>query len=402
MNSDVLELGAIDLMDSSITLDSKTLQELPRLRILQVSARYPPFAGGTETHTFEVSNRLVERGHAVTVLTANPDKKLEPLEEMNGVQAHRIPVWPARGDYYVNPQVYEVVRAGQWDVVHCQGYHTFMAPAAMLTALRSRTPYFVSFHSGGHSSRLRTALRGVQRQLLRPLLARAQRLIAVSKFEMRLFRDKLSLPHEKFAIIPNGGEIPRVPSDLKEDLRRANGTLILSVGRLERYKGHQRVIAAMPQVLERVPDARLRIVGTGAFEKNLRAQARELGIEARVEIAGIPVKNRWEIATLLASGALVVLLSEYEAHAIAIMEALVVGRPVLVLDTAGLHDMVEAGLVRGIPLSSTSAQVAQAIIEELDKPMNPAKLKLPTWDDCVDALSNLYYQAASHKMTAGS
>lgn len=363
------------------------------MRILEISARYPPFAGGTETHTFEVSNRLVQRGHHVSVLTGNPANNLMPYEEMHSVQVHRLPVWPAQGDYYINPKIYAFVRDFDCDIVHCQGYHTFMAPAAMLAAARSGKPYFVSFHSGGHSSTFRMAIRGLQRQLLRPLLARAERLIAVSKFERNLFSRKLGLPPEKFVVIPNGGEIPTLAPELKEELQKQSGTLILSFGRLERYKGHQRVIAAMPEILRQKPDARLRIMGTGPYEDALRARVRQLGLENCVEIGGIPIKDRMEMAKVLGSASLVVLLSEYEAHAIAIMEALVLERPVLVLDTAGLHDMVEAELARGIPVGRTKEQVAQAILTELDMPLKPVKVKLPSWDDCVNVLENLYAQS---------
>jgi len=42
--------------------------------------------------------------------------------------------------------------------------------------------------------------------------------------------------------------------------------LIVSGGRLERYKGHHRAIAALPELIRRVPDARLYVVGTGPYE----------------------------------------------------------------------------------------------------------------------------------------
>src|SRR5206468_2382550 len=41
------------------------------LRLLYVTARYPPHVGGTEVHTAEVATRLAARGHHVTVLAAD-------------------------------------------------------------------------------------------------------------------------------------------------------------------------------------------------------------------------------------------------------------------------------------------------------------------------------------------
>ena len=42
-------------------------------------------------------------------------------------------------------------------------------------------------------------------------------------------------------------------------------------------------------------------------------------------------------------------LSEYEAHPVAVMEALALGVPAVGLDTAGIGDLVQDGLVRGVP-----------------------------------------------------
>ncbi|MGO9332876.1 MAG: glycosyltransferase [Acidimicrobiales bacterium] len=42
--------------------------------------------------------------------------------------------------------------------------------------------------------------------------------------------------------------------------------LVCSVARLERYKGHDRLIAAMPALLELAPDAHLAVIGRGGLE----------------------------------------------------------------------------------------------------------------------------------------
>ena len=139
------------------------------------------------------------------------------------------------------------------DLVHCQGYHTLVAPLAMLTALRARIPYVVTFHSGGHGSALRRSVRPLQAWLLRPLLIRAGRLIAVSDFEAALFARRLRIPLGAIEVIPSGVTLPEV-----EDAQSPSGPpLILSIGRLERYKGHHRVLEAVPAVNEARPGTRL-------------------------------------------------------------------------------------------------------------------------------------------------
>ncbi|HEX3723207.1 MAG TPA: glycosyltransferase family 4 protein [Nitrolancea sp.] len=357
------------------------------LRILAVTARYLPLVGGTEIHTYETARRIARSGNDVTVLTTNPGTNLAEEEWSDGVHIVRVPCWPAQGDYYLAPRVARVISRGGWDLVHCQGVHTLVSPLAMLAAKRANAPYVVTFHSGGHSSRLRTGLRGVQHAVLRPLLARAERLIGVSRFEAEFFRARLRLPAERFVVIPNGAHLPDAPP--VKGTRKA-GPLIVSVGRLERYKGHQRVIAALPYVLGSRPDARVRIVGRGPFEASLRQAACELGVADRVEIGALPASDRAAMASILAEASVVTFLSEYESQGIAAMEAIQLKRPVLVADASALHELVENGLASRVAVHSTPQQVAAAILEQLDRPLIPPDVALPTWDNCAEQLLGLY------------
>jgi glycosyltransferase involved in cell wall biosynthesis len=247
-------------MPELVRTDGSLNQVDERMRILFVTPRYAPLVGGIETHCAEVAQRLTARGHDVTVLTTTPGGNLPAIEQIDGVSVRRVRAWPARGDLYLAPGIFQYVRrhAHELDVIHCQGYHTFVAPTAMLAARRAGVPYVVTFHSGGHSSRLRTMIRGPQQRALRRLFASASLLIGVSRFEANLFQKRLGLPPEKFAVVRNGSQLPR---EATVDEHPSSVPLILSVGRLERYKGHHRMIAAMPHVLEEIPDARLRIVG---------------------------------------------------------------------------------------------------------------------------------------------
>src|SRR5262249_55524255 len=157
-------------------------------------------------------------------------------------------------------------------------------------ALRAGIPYVATFHGGGHSSRLRTRLRGTQLRLLRPLLARAQALVAVAPFEVDHYGEALDLPRSRFVLIPNGADLP-APTTARA-AAPGRPPLIASVGRLERYKGHHHVIAALPNVLERRPDARLWIAGSGPYEAKLETLAERLGVRDRVDIHAVPANER--------------------------------------------------------------------------------------------------------------
>ena len=364
------------------------------LRVLVVAARYLPYMGGLETHVYEVGRRLARAGVEVTVLTTDVSGRLPAFEESEGMRIRRVRAWPANKDYYFAPGIYRVITCGRWDLVHCQGYHNLVPPLAMLAAWRANIPFVLTFHSGGDVSRLRKALRGLHWTMLRPLLSRARKLIAVSEFEAGFFRERLRLPAERFVVIPNGAHLPHmfepeVAADQADD-----GPLIVSIGRLERYKGHQRVVAALPKLLEQVPDARVRIVGVGPYESTLQKMASRLGVAERVEIQAVPSGDRGGMAELIARADLVTLLSEYESQGLAVMEALTLGRPVLVAATSALQELAELGLAHAVPLESTPEEVATAVASQLRRPLVPQNVALPTWTACAASLLALYQSIA--------
>lgn len=355
------------------------------MRILMVAARCYPFVGGIETHVQEVGPRLVRRGHTVDVLTTDPSGKLPVEEEVCGMRVRRVPAWPRELDLYVAPGIFTGIRRGTWDLVHFQGYSSFVVPIGLLAAVGRDVPFVLTFHSGGHSSRLRKAVRPTQHALLRPLVARAARLIGVSEFEADFFSARMRVPRERFVVIPNGAAMPAATSGVKVDPH-----LIVSGGRLERYKGHHRAIAAMPELMRRVPDARLHVLGSGPYEAELRRLVERLGLEDRVTIAAIPGSERQRMADLLASAGLFVLFSEYEAHPVAVMEALSLRRPVLVTDTSGLGELAAKGLCRAIARDVGPGALAAAMAEELEAHRQVPDLALPDWDACAQALCDVY------------
>jgi glycosyltransferase involved in cell wall biosynthesis len=332
-----------------------------RMRVLMVAARYYPYMGGVEAHTHEVAQQLIARGQSVTVLSTDPSGRCGAAEHHDGIDLLHVRTWPKRGDYYFAPAIAGKITSGAWDVVHVQGYHTFVAPLAMAAAIWRGIPFVITFHSGGHSSRFRNSLRRIQHALLRPLIRRAEQLIAVSDFEADFFSKRLRIARERFAVIQNGARLP-CPSRC---CSREQGPLIVSIGRLERYRGHHRAILAFSELAQRMPQAHLRILGEGPYEKPLRQLVRALELDERVTIKGIPPHDRQGIADVLGSARLVVLLSEYEAHPVAVVEALALGCNVLVSDTSGLREIANKGLCRSIPLDASSCAAARAMANEL-------------------------------------
>ncbi|HUY79937.1 MAG TPA: glycosyltransferase family 4 protein [Ktedonobacterales bacterium] len=399
-------LGGPVAPDGKVSFIAENAGYQPPLRVLLVTPRYFPQIGGTETHVAEVSRRLVRADVTVTVLTTNPDGTLAPEElEPDGPRIVRVRAWPTDKDYFFAPDIYDVIMRGQWDVIHAQGVHTLVAPMAMYAAWRAGIPYVVTFHTGGDASLVRKLLRGAQWQALRPLLAHAVRLIGPSTWETTYFQRQLALPADRFLVIPNGAHhLPTHDHAAKAnttiDAPAADSPLIVSVGRLERYKGHHRVIGALPHVRKVFPGARVRVVGVGQYEGALRRLTEQLGIVDCVEIGGVPPGDNDGMTAIIRRASLVALLSEHEAHGLAALEALALGRPTLVANTTALQELARNGWARATPLGASDAAIAAAIIAQLRHPLIPTDVTLPTWDACAADLLALYRSIARRSQCA--
>lgn len=363
--------------------------ELGTARVVVATTRCLPDIGGIESHVHEVTTRLQGRCGSLEVLTTDRTGRLPARGEVGGVAVRRFRAHPRSRDYYASPGLFAALLRARADVVHVQGVHTLVPPVAMLAAILRRIPFVVTFHTGGSSSRLRARSRGLQWRLLAPLLRCAARLVAVSRHEAATFEEVLGLAPGSITVIRNGGGLDET-ADGTAPAVRPDGDLVVSIGRLERYKGHHRAIAALPHLVQKRPGARLLILGSGPYETELRRIAEEYGVAERVEIRYVPPVERETMAATLAGAGVVTLLSDYEAHPVAVMEALALGRPTVVLRTSGMTELADLGWVLGVPDDADATQVADALLEQLDTPRVPSTDELPTWDTCAGELEQVY------------
>jgi glycosyltransferase involved in cell wall biosynthesis len=355
-----------------------------RTRVLIVTARFFPEMGGVETHVHEVAARLASRGFDVQILTTDRSGRLPKIETTSAATVRRVKAWPAKRDYYLAPGVFlEILKSG-CDVIHVQGCHTLVPPLAMLAALVKGVPYVVTFHSGGHSSSLRNQMRDAQWRLLAPLFRRAAGWIGVSRYEADFFARAMGLPRDRIDVVPNGAAMPE-----SVDAGPASGMLIASVGRLEKYKGHHRVIRAFAEVSKRHPEAELRIVGEGPYRPQLETLAERLGLRRKVTIGGVPPQDRKGMSRILSRARLVMLLSDYEAHPVAVMEALALGRPVLATNCSGFVELAEQSMVSVVEPDASETEIADAVDRILATPAAPSRMALPSWDACAARVAAL-------------
>ncbi|MBW4042385.1 MAG: glycosyltransferase [Acidobacteria bacterium] len=359
-------------------------------RVLQVVQRFAPELGGLETHVAEVTKRLVgTRDIEVTVLTTDRTGRLPREDRVGGVRVIRRRSYRRNGEEYLSPGLVRVIRRGGWDLVHVQGSQTTVPTLAMLAARSARIPYVLTFHSGGHSHAGHARITRIQDAINRPLLKRAAKLIAVSRFERSKFARVTGLPLERFEVVQNGGALPPVPTGAAP----VRGSIVTS-GRLEQYKGHHRAIAALPLIRAQLPEATLTVLGSGPYEAELRRLAEAKGVAGAVTFRHLLPAERSEMAAILSRSSVMAALSSYEAHPVAVMEAVALGLPVVGCDVAGTGDLVEDGLVTGVPLDADDATVAEALLEQLraddGTPHRAPDFALPTWESATDAIAAVY------------
>lgn len=350
-----------------------------------ISTRSQPEIGGIESHVVEVAARVAALGYDLEVLTTDRSGRLPKAERMDGYVVRRFRAYPAGRDWYFSPGLFWAALRTKYDVVHVQGIHTLVPPLAMIAAILRRTPFLLTFHTGGNSSAFREKARRTQFRILSPLLRRAARLVGVSLYEARRFEEILGLPAGAITVIRNGGSLPPVRGEVTPE-----PGLVVSVGRLERYKGHHRAIEALPYLVKVRPDARLEILGEGPYEAELLALADQLGVRDRVTIRFIPPPDRALMGEILAGVGAMVLLSDYEAHPVVVMEALTAGRPAVVSRTSGLTELEELGWVVGVDQHASAEETARAIERQLDDPILPDRADLPTWETCVAGVTDTY------------
>jgi glycosyltransferase involved in cell wall biosynthesis len=371
---------------------SAMIPNRPRpLRVAMVSALALPEMGGIETHVHEVSTRLAGAGVDVTVLTTDRSGELPIEEDFPGYHVRRWPTYPRSQDYGLAPGLARHLMSEHYDIVHVQGIRTLLAPTALAAARRAGVPSVLTLHTGGNRSALRQSLRPLQFRLCSPLLRGAAAVVAVCEYERRKFAELLGVSNGTIRLIRNGSDpLPIDPSAEKHD----GSPLLVSGGRLERFKGHHRILGAMPAILAQAPDARLVIVGDGPYERPLRAMANRLGVADRVSICRFGPDQRGSLGRLVVDADVFCLLSESEAHPIAVMEAVGAGTKALVADTTGLSELGRAGLVTTIPLKASAAQIAATVLDLAAAP-DTAPAPSMSWDGCAAELHHLYCEIAT-------
>lgn len=223
------------------------------------------------------------------------------------------------------------------DAVFCG--HLFMAPLALLIARLKRAKLIVQMH--GIEAWQRPGV------LSRRAVEAADLVLCVSRYTRAQVLGWAAIAPERAMVLPNtvgNGFTPDDGAALRATWGLQDKRVLLSVGRMsaqERYKGHDRVIAALPLLLDANLDLMYVVAGDGDDRGRLQTLAQQQGVADRVRFVGV-----LDAATLVEAyrmADLFVMPSTGEGFGIAFLEAMACGTPVLGLAVAGARDALADG-----------------------------------------------------------
>jgi glycosyltransferase involved in cell wall biosynthesis len=320
--------------------------------------------GGAERQLVALAVGMRDRGAEVEVVSFYPGGELAQALQSAGI-AHHV-----------------VGKAGRWDVLRFTGrllrhlrqreqgilYGFLPLPNIMLALCR---PFLrkATIVWGVRSAAMDLAaydwLSRLSYRLESLLSAVPDLIIANSHAGARHARER-GFPSGRIAVVPNGIDMQAFAYDA-QGRERVRAELGLSprdvavgmVARIDPMKGHETLIRAAPRVLEKVPDARFVLVGSGdvSLRRRLDALAQSLHVDHRIQW----VPERPDMAAVYSAFDLFCLPSRGEGFSNAIAEAMACGRACIVTDV-GDSAVIVGDCGRVVPPGDADA-LAAALIE---------------------------------------
>ncbi len=352
------------------------------MKILMLSWEYPPrVVGGIARVVHDLSHKLVNEGHEVTVVTYR-DGNVPYYEDDDGVDVYRVDNfmissnnfidWVMQLNFNMIAKVGEIIsEKGNFDVIHAHDWLTAYAGKTLKYAYS--TPLVSTIHAteAGRNSGIHGDMQRYINDTEWMLTYESSEVIVNSNYMKNELQRLFGLPYEKINVIPNGVNLNLFNDVQKDyDFRRRfamdNEKIILFIGRLVYEKGIQTLVSAMPKILANYHDSKLIIAGKGGMLDELKAQVNSLGLGNKVYFTGHLASK--DVQKMYKCADVSVFPSTYEPFGIVALEAMLSGTPVVVSDIGGLNEIVDHGINGMKSYAGNANSLADSILSLLFDP----------------------------------
>lgn len=330
------------------------------MRILQVCS-VTTFGGG-ERHLADLSHGLADLGHEVYVASVPGSPLWNELSFLT--TQHLLPL--SARNYVTNlTSLARFLRAHDIEIVHAHAARDYHL-AALAVRLASRGRLVLTRHA-------LFPLKAINR----PLLSRAERVIAVSAAVAESLRRNGVIESAKIRMVHNGIDIDRFQgsSDVAGSRDADVPVLVGTVGHLASIKGQDIFVRAAALVCARRPEVRFVVIGEDKspqmdYRRTLESLIAELGLTEIVSMSGW----RDDMPAVLSSLTLFVSAARSEPFGLAIVEAMAAGLPVVATASEGALEIIEDKVTGKLVPADDPDTLAQAIDGLLDDPHERSRL----------------------------
>jgi glycosyltransferase involved in cell wall biosynthesis len=314
-------------------------------------------------------------------------------------------VWRLGGRYGFAPSMVRTLRntMATYDLVHIHWLYNFSCIAAARAALGAGVPFVIQPH-GSLDPHMRKRNRIVKEVYMatvgRPLLPRAAAVVFDTPEEGRLASYSPRRPEWIMAAGIDSADFAQLPprGTFRAAFPAVDGPFLLFLSRLSPQKGLDLLLPAFERIARVRKDLWLVVAGPDyrGHESEVRALARQLGIEHRVLFTGM-LTHDMKLAAF-ADAELFVLPSYSENFGAVITEALLCGLPVVISGRVNIHqELSAAGVATVVPceIDGVAAGIESAFadtgLRQRISAVGPAFVRGHyTWDAIVPTLVQRY------------
>jgi phosphatidylinositol alpha-1,6-mannosyltransferase len=328
---------------------------------LLLAQDFPPMAGGIA----RLHGELTKRFPTGELIVSTPgDRDAPETDGALGALIDRLPIGARRtrslpGLLLWSRRAASLARQHRVRFVHCGNVKPAGYPARWVFE-RQRVPYGIFFHGADLLSEQHKIRRsGLKRRTARAIMGGAAVLMANSTWTRDLALSvlgELGLDGHgrRLRVVPLGTDPTQFqpgidPRPLRErfDLPGDGARWLVTVARLQRHKGVDTVIAALPTILTRAPEVRYAVAGTGPDHERLKKLAEKLGVTDRVyflgSVADQDLPSFYNLASVYVGASRRAGDLGVEGFGISLVEASACGLPIVAGNSGGIPDAVRDG-----------------------------------------------------------